>query len=151
MNTPWYKDGDFWIGAVFWAGLLSLIFWQPLTSFAGSVHTYVTKGPLECQTVSILHQERTEERPFMEPSESYTDYGSDGTRHICSYQSGEITLDHVLTKPVDTVHYKGTYVKPAPQPVYYESGGGAICNDGWRSYSTGRGTCSWHGGVAYYL
>jgi len=28
---------------------------------------------------------------------------------------------------------------------------GAICNDGHRSYSTGRGTCSWHGGVDYYV
>lgn len=28
---------------------------------------------------------------------------------------------------------------------------GAICRDGWRSHSTGRGTCSHHGGVAYWL
>ena len=28
---------------------------------------------------------------------------------------------------------------------------GAICNDGHRSYSTGRGTCSWHGGVDHYI
>lgn len=28
---------------------------------------------------------------------------------------------------------------------------GAICNDGHRSYSTGRGTCSWHGGVNHYI
>lgn len=28
---------------------------------------------------------------------------------------------------------------------------GAICNDGSRSYSTGRGTCSRHGGVDYWL
>lgn len=28
---------------------------------------------------------------------------------------------------------------------------GAICNDGWVSSSTGRGTCSGHGGVSYWL
>lgn len=28
---------------------------------------------------------------------------------------------------------------------------GAICNDGTRSYSTGSGTCSHHGGVAYWI
>ena len=28
---------------------------------------------------------------------------------------------------------------------------GAICRDGHRSYSTGRGTCSWHGGVDHYI
>jgi len=36
----------------------------------------------------------------------------------------------------------------------YETRGnriGAICNDGWRSYSTGSGTCSHHGGVDYWL
>ena len=27
---------------------------------------------------------------------------------------------------------------------------GAICNDGWRSSATGRGACSWHGGVRYW-
>lgn len=28
---------------------------------------------------------------------------------------------------------------------------GAICRDGWRSSATGRGACSHHGGVAYWL
>ena len=28
---------------------------------------------------------------------------------------------------------------------------GAICSDGTRSYATGRGACSHHGGVAYWL
>lgn len=28
---------------------------------------------------------------------------------------------------------------------------GAICNDGTRSHATGRGACSWHGGVNYWL
>ena len=28
---------------------------------------------------------------------------------------------------------------------------GAICNDGWRSYSVGQGACSHHGGVDYWL
>jgi len=26
----------------------------------------------------------------------------------------------------------------------------AVCRDGTISYSSGRGTCSWHGGIAYY-
>lgn len=28
---------------------------------------------------------------------------------------------------------------------------GAICMDGTRSYATGRGACSWHGGVSTWL
>jgi len=27
----------------------------------------------------------------------------------------------------------------------------AICNDGWKSKSSGSGTCSWHGGVKKWL
>jgi hypothetical protein len=30
-------------------------------------------------------------------------------------------------------------------------GKGAICNDGWRSHSTGSGTCSWHDGIDHYI
>jgi hypothetical protein len=28
---------------------------------------------------------------------------------------------------------------------------GAICSDGWESSATGRGACSWHGGVKEWL
>lgn len=28
--------------------------------------------------------------------------------------------------------------------------GGAVCRDGWVSESSGRGTCSWHGGVSMW-
>ncbi|TWP21745.1 DUF3761 domain-containing protein, partial [TM7 phylum sp. oral taxon 346] len=41
---------------------------------------------------------------------------------------------------------------PQVQNTYeQDEQGGAICRDGWRSYSTGRGTCSHHGGVAEWL
>lgn len=32
-----------------------------------------------------------------------------------------------------------------------KKGKGAICADGWRSHSTGQGTCSWHGGIDHYI
>jgi hypothetical protein len=35
--------------------------------------------------------------------------------------------------------------------VYVGHRTGAICQDGTRSYATGRGACSWHGGVAHWL
>lgn len=35
-------------------------------------------------------------------------------------------------------------------PIFGSERNGAICNDGWRSYSTGRGTCSHHGGVDHW-
>ena len=56
--------------------------------------------------------------------------------------------------------YPGTYIHwteprtytytPAPGPSSgYRSG--AICRDGWRSSAPGRGACSHHGGVAYWI
>jgi len=37
------------------------------------------------------------------------------------------------------------------QPIFSKEPNGAVCNDGWRSYSQGPGTCSHHGGVDYYI
>lgn len=36
-------------------------------------------------------------------------------------------------------------------PIFGTERIGAICSDGWQSYSTGRGTCSHHGGVDHWL
>jgi len=36
-------------------------------------------------------------------------------------------------------------------PIYGTNRIGAICDDGWHSHSTGRGTCSHHGGVDHWL
>lgn len=53
--------------------------------------------------------------------------------------------------------YPGTYIHwteqsytytPAPSSGYRT---GAFCRDGWRSSATGRGACSHHGGVAYWI
>ncbi len=35
-------------------------------------------------------------------------------------------------------------------PIYGKERIGAICQDGWESFSTGSGTCSHHGGVDYW-
>lgn len=36
-------------------------------------------------------------------------------------------------------------------PIYGTQRIGAICSDGWHSFSTGRGACSHHGGVDHWL
>ena len=36
-------------------------------------------------------------------------------------------------------------------PVFSDQRSGAICNDGWVSYSTGRGTCFHHKGVDHWM
>lgn len=44
-------------------------------------------------------------------------------------------------------------IKTNPAPTYSNGGyrTGAVCNDGSTSSATGRGACSWHGGVSYWL
>ena len=54
--------------------------------------------------------------------------------------------------PGTTLHWKN-YTKPSTTAPKTNSSGrtGAICKDGWRSSATGRGACSHHGGVAYWI
>lgn len=72
--------------------------------------------------------------------------GRDGSKRVCTHADNTQT-SVVLQKPFHQRVIVGTYVKP----VYIAPAGCPVttCNDGSCSYSTGRGTCSWHGGIAY--
>lgn len=52
-------------------------------------------------------------------------------------------------------YYFGDYIVAEYEPVYtapsYSYRTGAVCSDGTPSSATGRGACSWHGGVSYWL
>jgi hypothetical protein len=48
--------------------------------------------------------------------------------------------------PPPTVYTPPTLTLPSPPPG--PPAAGSICRDGSLSQSTGRGTCSWHGGTA---
>lgn len=52
-----------------------------------------------------------------------------------------------------TTNYDGEKLKNEPYEKYQfiNERSGAICRDGSISYSTGRGTCSWHGGVKQWI
>ncbi len=52
-------------------------------------------------------------------------------------------------KSTETNPYKKTQDYKSYSKTQYRIG--AICRDGTRSYATGRGACSHHGGVAYWL
>lgn len=52
-----------------------------------------------------------------------------------------LTSTTLLTKE----YIRGDY------PIFKQVSDGAVCMDGWRSGSQGSGTCSWHGGVDYYV
>ena len=104
---------------------------------------------------------RTEEIPFETQYEGetgqygYTEavkqQGVVGVRKICKpNKPGHTDKVDVITRPV--THIIVRTPKPAPQPIqqqHYRVG--AICRDGRRSYATGRGACSHHGGVSEWL
>lgn len=105
---------------------------------------------------------RTEEIPFETQYEGetgqygYTEavkqQGVVGVRKICKpNKPGHTDKVDVITRPV--THIIVRTPKPAPQPVQQQATHrvGAICRDGWRSYATGRGACSHHGGVSEWL
>jgi hypothetical protein len=80
-----------------------------------------------------------------------TRLGVNGERSVCSKNS-EYVSDTLTKSPVKQYVDRGTYVAPGI-PQYeepeYSSCPVTTCNDNTCSYSTGRGTCSWHGGIAY--
>ena len=104
---------------------------------------------------------RTEEIPFETQYEGetgqygYTEtikqQGVAGSKKICKpSKPGYEDKVEVIAQPVSHVIVRTP--KPAPQPVqqqHYRVG--AICRDGRRSYATGRGACSHHGGVSEWL
>lgn len=105
---------------------------------------------------------RTEEIPFETQYEGdtgqygYTEavkqQGVVGSKKICKpSRSGYEDKVEIITQP--TTHIVVRTPKPAPQPVQQQATHrvGAICRDGWRSYATGRGACSHHGGVGEWL
>ena len=79
--------------------------------------------------------------------------GSDGTKRVCK-KADKVVSETVTKEPKPTTYkvytYKYTPSRPYA-PAYSNYGPSAICGDGTYSYSSGRGTCSWHGGVAQWL
>lgn len=80
-----------------------------------------------------------------------TTYGTNGTKEVCTKHNGEeVVSTKIVAQPVNQVISKGTKTFTYNAPTYsYRVG--AICGDGSRSYATGRGACSWHGGVSRWL
>ena len=68
-----------------------------------------------------------------------------------------IVRAHPESGPVENYNWKTDNTKSTPalktnkESSPYEVRVGAICRDGTRSYATGRGACSHHGGVSQWL
>jgi hypothetical protein len=85
--------------------------------------------------------------------------GLNGVRELCSNGHGKVISSKTIREPTNEVIFRGTKYEPYIEPVqlvedkYEENSEGyaARCIDGTGSYSTGSGTCSWHGGVDFYF
>lgn len=75
--------------------------------------------------------------------------GTNGVKSVCMKRSGAIVSSKVTTSPVSEIQVIGTEELSGPYIPPSDYAGGSTCRDGTHSYSVGRGTCSWHGGVAY--
>jgi len=146
------KIKDFAIGASVWALMLGVpIGIVALGSDSSSTNRANHSALPEpvCSTDSIPFEtvEQETDELVVGDSERITS-GVEGERTICTRDNVEIS-DDITTEPVNEVIRIGTY-EPYEEPeAYYASCPITTCNDGTCSSSTGRGTCSWHGGVAY--
>ena len=79
--------------------------------------------------------------------------GNDGKKRVCK-KANKVVSETVTKEPKPTTYkvytYKYTPSRPYT-PAYSNYGPSALCRDGTYSYSSGRGTCSHHGGVAQWL
>ena len=79
--------------------------------------------------------------------------GDDGKKRVCK-KANKVVSETVTKEPKPTTYkvytYKYTPSRPYT-PAYRNYGPSALCGDGTYSYSSGRGTCSHHGGVEQWL
>lgn len=152
MDKPWYRNSDTWLGIAMWVFIVSVASAPFLPALGGWFATV----PITCSDERIPFKTTTIEDPSFTQEYSFTDpEGTNGVKRQCTGRDGSDQGTTIKIPAIDAVYHKGTKVPEQStiytEPLYNESGGGAVCNDGSRSYSTGRGTCSWHGGVAYWL
>lgn len=88
-------------------------------------------------------------------SESYiSQEGTNGSEKVCK-KGDKVVSREVIMAATPEVRQVGTKETPAVIPRYtvptsgYRTG--AICNNGSYSSATGRGACSWNGGVREWL
>ena len=153
------KDGylpDFYMNIGFMSFLVFLTFIFSAISNKGWYYN-CTNTPIPYETA----YEKSDEL-FINEQKTQKN-GVKGNIKKCSYLfKHDVVME--TKAPINEVVYIGTKARPEPQvttPHYYqpsynynnndELSGGAICRDGSRSYSAGRGTCSHHGGVAQWL
>lgn len=145
------RSGD----RIHWLGIVALHFlwwgWIPTVILA----TVIEDNTIRCEIKTVAPPVVNRDDPNLTVGLVNKVQGTNGSVRVCSKQNGKIIHTKTqITAATPTYMYTGTKPEtPAILPKYRAPTvqGGAICRDGTRSYSTGRGTCSWHGGVAEWL
>lgn len=136
--------------------------WVPL--YIGYDHYFVEKCSYESISYKTLPEKEIdsgEETTFFEgdngkKTRRLDSEGRDGTKQVCK-KADKVVSETVTKEPTPTTYkvytYKYTPSKPYTPytPAYSNYEPSALCGDGTYSYSSGRGTCSHHGGVAQWL
>ena len=107
-----------------------------------------------CTTQTIPYEsERQDSYDYDIGYESIETYGQSGIKEVCKDSEGNTVSEEITEEPITEVTIVGTR-EEEPETEYYAEDNytrsGAICNDGSYSSATGRGACSWHGGVAQW-
>ena len=122
----------------------------------------------DCETVevpySIEERHESKARSDYNPEKAITQHGRTGETKKCVKKFGGETREEVISEPVKEIITYYDYYEPynsyTPSNSFntYKAAPasdgvrtGAMCNDGTTSSATGRGACSRHGGVNYWL
>lgn len=142
--------------------LLALFYGLPLGAaiyaIGSGIHSHFsvtcTNVVIPFEVSEVLDSNRTVGDTHVQP-------GANGEKQVCKRGTGGLVSEKTIIEPKTEMKFVGTKETPAIIPGYSytaESNNsyrnertGAICADGSRSYATGRGACSWHGGVAEWL
>lgn len=131
-------------GTLFLVAIIVLFAWSPLQSL-------YDKHKVTCFDQEIPYQVTDQNDPnsYIGTTTYLTD-GIDGSKHVCMRGDGTTVSSTITLQPVNEIDSVGTGVYTIPEPTYSPSSACVTeCADGTCSPSTGRGTCSHHGGEAY--
>lgn len=145
-------------GRIFVIGWLSFIVVFFAISVGSTIFSALGFDAPKCTRELVTYSKYANEDPNLTEEQSTTTPGKPGEDNVCRKNGKEVSRETIVA-PVPEMITRGTK-QPEPtitydMPVYEapieDTGYAVICNDGTGSYSTGRGTCSWHGGVSYYV
>lgn len=146
---------DDWSIALIYVAVIAVIGFAGYASSAtDSVVTYD-----DCTTESIPYETTEVGDTDDQDAETETEVeGVDGEKEICEpSKEGYDDKVTVTKEPItEVIRYTSQPEEIDEEPAYtYQGSGsyrtGAICSDGSTSSATGRGACSWHGGVSEWL